>query len=252
MKKIYLIAAVIALAAGVATYFFANELKTSKIVTGVDEATVLIAIDDIDKDTILTKEMFQETKLPMNAVSYGTVCNINDVIGFMATDKIYAGEQLMVRKIAMIGNENAKGRLSYELSNGMYAYTITLDPANTLGYFVKEGDKVNFYNIASPSVAPVLENVPVLKIGDYTANKQQEAGVEITTYTVITVALSKEQIPKFLQIQDSYRIVLVSYEEGHNLSDDIENAAPPSDQKPEPQTNYGMGEITTAPPTTEQ
>lgn len=252
MKKIYLIAAVIALAAGVATYFFANELKTSKIVTGVDEATVLIAIDDIDKDTILTKEMFQETKLPMNAVSYGTVCNINDVIGFMATDKIYAGEQLMVRKIAMIGNENAKGRLSYELSNGMYAYTITLDPANTLGYFVKEGDKVNFYNIASPSAAPVLENVPVLKIGDYTANKQQEAGVEITTYTVITVALSKEQIPKFLQIQDSYRIVLVSYEEGHNLSDDIENAAPPSDQKPEPQTNYGMGEITTSPPTTEQ
>ena len=33
MKKIYLIAAVIALAAGLATYFFASELKESKVVT---------------------------------------------------------------------------------------------------------------------------------------------------------------------------------------------------------------------------
>ena len=48
MKKIYLIAVVIALAAGLATYFFANELKTSKIVTGVDEATVLNALQDIE------------------------------------------------------------------------------------------------------------------------------------------------------------------------------------------------------------
>ena len=54
MKKIYLIAAVIALVAGFATYFFAMELKTSKIVTGVDKATVLVAIQDIKEDTILT------------------------------------------------------------------------------------------------------------------------------------------------------------------------------------------------------
>lgn len=252
MKKIYLIAAVIALVAGFATYFFANELKTSKLVTGVNEATVLVAIDDIDKDTILTKEMFQPVKLPETAVSFGTVCDINEIIGFMATEKILAGEQLMARKIAMIGNEKAKGRLSYELSNGMYAYTISVDAANTLGYFIKEGDKLNFYNTAVPSATPALENVAVLKIGDYTANKQQEAGVEITTYALITVALSKEQISKFIEIQDSYRIVLVSYEEGHSLADDIDNAAPPAEQKPEPQTNYGMGEVTTSPPEAEK
>ena len=50
MKKIYLIAVVIALAAGVATYFFASELKASKIVTGVDEASVLIALEDIEAE----------------------------------------------------------------------------------------------------------------------------------------------------------------------------------------------------------
>ncbi len=258
MKKIYLIAAVIALAAGVATYFFANELKTSKIVTGVDEATVLIAIDDIDKDTVLTKEMFQETKLPMNAVSYGTVCNINDIIGYMATDKIYSGEQLIVRKIALVGDEKADGRLSYRLKKGMYAYTISVAIENGVGYFIKENDMVNIYNDVTPSAEPVLSNVPVIKISDYASNIQQDAGIEITNYAVVTLGLTKEQIPKMLELESpdgtidtAYRIVLVSYEEGHGLSDDIEKASVPEERNNVPQTNYGMGEITPAPPTTE-
>ena len=88
MKKIYLIAMVIALAAGLATYFFANELKTSKIVTGVNEATVVIALEDIDENTILTADMFQAVKLPQTSVSFGTVADVNDVIGYMTSVKI--------------------------------------------------------------------------------------------------------------------------------------------------------------------
>lgn len=251
MKKIYLIAVVIALVAGFATYFFASELKTSKIVTGVNEAAVLVAIDDIKKDTILTKEMFQTVKLPENAVSFGTVSNINDVIGFMATENIFAGEQLMARKVGAIGREDAKGRLSYQLSNGMYAYSITVDITDAVSYFPKEGDRINIYNEAVPSPEPVLSNVPVLKIGDYPANKQQEGGVEITTYAVVTLALTKEQIPKLMELRGGYTIVLVSYEEGHSLVDDIEKASAPTGQSVEPPTNFGMGEITTSPPTTE-
>lgn len=257
MKKIYLIAAVIALAAGVATYFFASELKTSKIVTGVDEATVLIAVDDIDENTVLTKEMFQEVKLPVTAVSYGTVCNINDVIGYMATDRILAGEQLMVRKIALIGDESSDGRLSYQLANGMYAYTISVAIENGVGYFIKEDDRVNVYSELTQEL--VLENIPVIKIGDYTANKQQDAGAEITTYTVVTLALTKEQIPKLMELENpdgsidaTYRIVLVSYAEGHALADDLAKASIPEERNSVPQTNYGMGEITTSPPATEE
>ncbi len=260
MKKIYLIAAVIALAAGVATYFFANELKTSKIVTGVDEATVLIAVDDIDENTVLTKEMFQEIKLPVTAVSFGTVCNVNDVIGYMATDRILAGEQLMARKIVPIG-ENAGqggGRLSYELANGTYAYTISVGIENGVGFFIKENDVVNVYSDVVPSAEPVLKNVPVLKVGDYAANKQQETGAEITSYTVLTLALTKEQIPKLMEIENTdgsvdttYRVVLVSHVEGHGLADDIVKASVPEERNRVPQTNYGMGEITTSPPAEE-
>lgn len=251
MKKIYLIAVVIALAAGLATYFFANELKTSKIVTGVDEASVLIALEDIDENTILTEDMFQVIKLPVTAVSYGTVSNSKDIIGYMAAGKILKGEQLMAGKLIPVGSDEAKGRLSYELPDGMYAYTVEIGIQNSLGYFIKEGDRINIYNSAVPSAKPVLENIPVLKIGDYTANAQQAAGVEITTYSVMTLGLTQEQISKFLDIEGSYRIALVSYVEAYSLADDIENADIPEDRPAEPQTNYGMGEITTSPPTTQ-
>lgn len=250
MKKIYLIAAVIALVAGFATYFFAMELKTSKIVTGVDEATVLVAIQDIKEDTILTKEMFQEIKLPQTAVSFGTVSDVKDIIGYMATDKILKGEQLMVRKIALVGDERASKRLSYELSNGVYAYTITVEAENSVGFFIKEKDIINIYNRATPAAEPVLSNIKVIRISDYVSNIQEDAGVAITAYSTITLALTKEQISKIMAI-DSLRVALVPYVEGYSLVDDIANASVPEDRNEEPQTNYGMGEITTAPPETE-
>ncbi len=253
MKKIYLIAAVIALAAGVATYFFATELRNSKIVTGVDEATVLIALEDIDKDTILTKEMFQQVNLPETAASFGTVCNIDDVVGFMATENIFKGEQLMARKLTPVGQENAKDRLSYQLPQGLYAYTIYIEEENAVAYFIRENDMINIYNDASPTVEPLLKNVPVLKIGDYNLNDQYEKGTDILSYVSITVGLTKEQIPVLMGVEDPdnnsdkiYRIVLVPYAEGHGLSDDIVNAAVPEIRNPEPATNVGMGEITTA------
>lgn len=263
MKKIYLIAVVIALAAGFATYFFANELKTSKIVTGVDEATVLVAVEDIDKNTVLTKEMFQEVKLPMTAVSYGTVCKANDIVGYVTTEKIYAGEQLMARKIALMGSVESDGRLSYQLENGMYAYTISVNVENGVGYFIKENDRINIYRDVktgpAPSKEPLLQNVPVIKIGDYPANIQQDAGSEITTYMVITLALTKDQIPLMLEVENAdgeidteYRIVLVSHAEGHGIADDIANVSIPEEKNKVPQTNYGMGEITTAPPDAEE
>lgn len=250
MKKIYLIAVVIALAAGLATYFFANELKTSKIVTGVDEATVLIALQDIDENTILTEDMFQTVKLPVTAVSHGTVSKVKDVIGYMAGVKILKGEQLMAGKLISVGKEDAKGNLAYRLENGKYAYTISVEIENGIAFFIKENDCINIYDKASPSIEPALKNVPVIRLSDYSANIQQDNGTEITNYAVITLSLTKDQIPKLMAVSNP-RVVLVSHVESHSLADDIAAAGVPEDQPKEPQTNYGMGEITTAPPETE-
>lgn len=259
MKKIYLIAVVIALAAGVATYFFANELRTSSIVTGVNDASVVVAIEDIEKDTILTEDMFQVIKLPVTAVSFGTVSNTKDIIGYMTTEKIYAGEQLMARKITTVGDGEPKNRLSYELTNGMYGYSIVVSNENAVSCFLKEYDYINIYKEdITPSAEPILKNVQVIRISDYTSNVQQEAGVEITSYSIITLALTKEQIPVLMGLvytgssgSDYFRIVLVSHAESHGIADEIANVSVPEDRNKVPQTNYGMGEIAPAPPTTQ-
>ncbi len=257
MKKIYLIAMVIALAAGLATYFFANELKTSKIVTGVNEATVVIALEDIDENTILTADMFQTVKLPQTAVSFGTVADVNDVIGYMTSVKILRGEQLMTGKLVPVGTDKAKDRLSYELADGKYAYSVCVAIENAVSYFIKENDRINIYDQMSPD-KPLLEKVRVLKISDYPSNLQQDTGIEITNFAVITLELDKKQITKMMTVDTpdandgSFRAVLVSYVEAYELADDIAAADVPEDQPEEPQTNYGMGEITTAPPEAQQ
>ena len=256
MKKIYLIAVVIALAAGLATYFFANELKTSKIVTGVDEAVVLIALRDIDENTILTADMFQEVKMPATAVTYGTVSKTTDVIGYMAGVKILKGEQLMAGKLVKVGDNKAEGRLSHKLEKGKYAYSVCVDIENAVSYFIKENDKVNIYDVMSPG-KPLLENVRVIQISDYPAKLSQDTGMEITSFTVMTLALSKEEISKMLTVDSPdrtdvrFKAVLVPYVEAYNLADDIADADVPKNQPEEPHINHGMGEITTAAPSAE-
>lgn len=264
MKKIYLIAAVIALAAGLATYFFASELKESKVVTGVDMATVIIAVEDIDENTVLTKEMFTEKTLPASAVPYGSVTDSNDVIGYMTLDNVLAGEILVVRKIGLVGstimgNMLEDSKLSYQLENGYYAYTIMVNCENGVGYFINENDKVNVYDALSPSPEPVVENALVLKVGDYAANLQANAGTPMQTYTVMTLALTKEQIAKIMAVEkpdglvdNTMRVVLVSYIEAYGIDKEIEKITLPEILNVVPQTNYGMGEIVTEPPTTEK
>ena len=69
--------------------------------------------------------------------------------------------------------------------------------------------------------APVLEKITVLTIGDYTANVQQDGGVEIMSYASLTLEVTKEQITKLLTVENGCRIALVSHAESYGLGDDL-------------------------------
>lgn len=226
MKKIYLIAAVVALAAGVATYFFASELKTSKVVTGVEHVTVYVANGDIDENTVLTKELFTEKKVPVDSVISGAVTSTDQIVGFMTTQKIFTGEQLVSQKLVRVGAGELNDRLSYQLQSGKYAYSIYVKEENAVSYFIQEGDRVNIYNdddfandnVYVSSEEPVLKNIEVLRVGEYFS---AESGAEAIAYQVITLSLSKEEIPKLMEMEEPddqgevhYRVVLVSHSEG--------------------------------------
>lgn len=252
MKKIYLIAAVVALAAGVATYFFANELKTSKVVTGVDHATVLIANADIDVNTILTKDMFTETKVPVDSVISGAVTKAEQVEGYMTTQKIFSGEQLMSQKLVLVGAGESNDKLSYQLENGMYAYSIYVKEENAVSYYIQKGDRINIYNDALPSVEPVFKNIEVIRVGEYFTGESEEVSA---AYAVLTLALTKEQIPKMMELEDPdqnsdvmFRIVLVPHSEGLGLGVEEETDTQKNESTSQPENEEEETLLTPAEP----
>ncbi len=252
MKKIYLIAAVVALAAGVATYFFANELKTSKTVTGVEHVAVFVANADINENTVLTKDMFTEKKVPVDSVISGAVTKAEQIDGYMTTQKIFAGEQLVSQKLAHVGAGEPNDRLSYELQNGTYAYSILVGKENAVSYFLREGDRVNVYADLEgqpPSTAPVLENIEVIRVGEYITAEGVE---ESAAYEIVTLVLTKEQIPKMMELEapdamgtpQNFRIVLVPHSEGLGIGTE---EAPSEENTTPPQTENAADETPTTP-----
>lgn len=268
MRKIYLFAVIFALIAGVATYFFVNSLQHNSAVTGVQEADVLIAVEDIAENTIVTSDMFQVIRMPVSSITYGTLVNAQEVNGYMATEKIRKGEQVLASKLTDLREgdtnleSNGEYRLSYHLGEGKYAYTIAVGETNTVALFLRAGDYINIYDrTADDASNPILRNIRVLEIGTYSDYKMVKTGIETTTYTLVTLSVTEKQIETLVKIWDvdgNARIALVPYAEGASLVTtttepvtDEEGNVIPEDSLKEPQTNVGMGEITTAAPTTE-
>lgn len=259
MKKIYLFAVIFALITGFATYFFVDGLKHNSAITGEEEADVLIALQDINEDTVVTADMFDVRRLPVSSITYGAVADVNDIEGFVATNKIFKGEQVLAAKLTLIDKEvdgleyNGEYRLSYHLENGAYAYTISVSDINNIGNFIREGDYINLYIKDPVQTDPILKNLKVLKIGTYSDNKLSEAGTETVTSSLITVILDNAQLKKVMTIsEDTLRVALVPYVEGAKITTLPEKTTVNEygevvtvKRKKEPKTNYGMGEVQT-------
>lgn len=271
MKKIYLFAVIFAIAAGFATYFFVNGLQHNSAVTGVEEANVVIALKDIDADTVVKPEMFTTIRLPVTSITYGALVDAADVYGYVATEKIFRGEQVLAARLTDVGlrnggaEYNGEYRLSYHLQEGTYAYTLQIASTDALANFIRKGDYINVYMNDPAEEVPMFRNVEVLAIGTYSDMKMSTAGTETLSYDLITVILTEEQLNKVIMYDNIlngnavFNIALVPYAEGAELTTLPEKTVTKSNgdtktvpSAEEPQTNRGRGEIVTEPPTTEK
>ena len=281
MKKIYLFAIIFALLAGFSTWFFVNSLKHNSAITGIEENQVLIALQDIEKDTVLTPDMFKEVTVPRSGITYGTLVNAYDVNGYVAAQRISKGEQVLASKIVLYGEEGngldytGEYRLSYNLGEGKYAYTISVESTDTVARFIRRGDYVNIYvngavhaahgdNSNTTGYGPFLQNIKVLEIGTYSDRVASETGTVTIEYDLLTLELTGEQVEDIIQYNNSalagdvgFNVVLVPYVEGAEITtlpepttvnENGETVTVP--RVAEPATNYGMGEIMTDPPVT--
>lgn len=225
MKRIYLIATVIAIIAGFATYLFANELKKNSTIKDVEKSQVVIAAVDIKENTILTEAMFIVRDVPVTAVAPGSVNKISDVVGKMAVAPMYSGEQVLAKRIALIADSDMAARLSYRVEPGKYAYTISMDYNSTIGGFAREGDYLDIYRNSGGELSLLLEKVKIVKISSYASNTPAPDGtsVEIKNYTDITVFLTRNDIMKLGDPTKaaSLKMALVAYSDAVDISDDL-------------------------------
>lgn len=228
MKRVYLFATIFAIVAGLATYLFATEIKKNSSIKDVDKATVVVAINEIPANTILTADMLQVVKLPVTSVTGGTVANVEDVIGMMTRQSIAQGEQLLLSRLAVVGHEStdSRKRLSYNLEKGRYAYCISVDNLQGICGFLKEGDCVDIYYISPETdnkTTLLLSNVKILRLSNYTANLAQQAGAEITSYSELVLDVNRDQLLTISDAQRSstLRFALVPYVVSEGIADDV-------------------------------
>ncbi|NLX92400.1 MAG: Flp pilus assembly protein CpaB [Clostridiales bacterium] len=228
MKKVYLIATFVAIIAGISTYLFASQIQKSTKIKDAPTSSVVVAVQPIKENTILTAEMFEVKLFTTVAVVPGSAAKMEDVVGKMNRYPIAAGEQVLVNKIISVGEKNVNVALSYELLPREYAYTITVDSVQGVAGFITRGDYVDVLFTSNDEQGNykteiILQDVYVLRLANNAANKIADApnGQPITAYVEVTFKLSEEQIIKFSNYlaQGPVRLVLKPITTGENVTD---------------------------------
>lgn len=223
MKKVYLIAVIFALLAGFATYMFAKQLDEKTTIKDADTVTVIVAAQDIPKNTKITQEMLNNQENPYFAaktiVSDYTAPNYitdaSELLDCVTVDAIYANEQINKNRFQ---EEDGKDvALSFKLEDGMVAYSFKAKEVKGVDGYISEGDTVDIVvyevdeNDKEKNKAKVAyEDLKVIKVSTNTDNASSSAsGSKITEYSTLTVEVSEDDALKLYEIENEYEYKLI-------------------------------------------
>lgn len=187
MKKIYLIATIVAITMAITVYMFINEITNNSMKAAQDVVGVVVANDVIEKDTVITEEMISLSYLPKPGLAEGYITNVAEVVGKTAACKIGRGEQVLLHKALTLGSMD-NDSLNQKIGKGNRAFTLSVDETSGLAGNLEPGDRVDI--IASHTKDNVsttymcIENVNILSVGNVPGFGEETKG-----YTNITVEL---------------------------------------------------------------
>ena len=214
MKKVYLIAVIVALIAGFATFLFANEISERSSFTDAKRTTVVTAIADVPQNVTITAEnfatYFAEQDYIDSYVLSGAVTSATDALNSVTRYAIFRGEQLTQNKLITSDSEDAT--LSLTIPEGYVAYPIAASGTNAADGYIAVGDKVDIYVYQGMTTTIPMSNLEVFKVSNNTANKTAEANnSEITDYSTLTFIVTEAQAQQLFEIENGgsrYKLVL--------------------------------------------
>ncbi|MEX1308051.1 MAG: Flp pilus assembly protein CpaB [Eubacteriales bacterium] len=212
MKKVYAIAVVLALVAGLAVFYFASSMKQTDKSSEVKKKDAVVAVINLPANTVITVDMVEVKKLPVEAVNALTYTKLEDVIGTVTKYPISTAEQVMSTKVTSGGEDAA--RLAYSLKEGQRAITISVASTSGVAGNVYAGDYVDVMAMMMVPVVSrnaageqettvvtastfVLQKMKVLSVGMNTGSGQKTS----RDYTMVTLAGTPDQI---LQLYYAY------------------------------------------------
>ena len=219
MKKVYLIAVVFALLAGLATYMFATQIDKKTTYKDAETVKVVVALQDIPKNTMITEDMFAEdagyfaTKnFVVDAATPEYIDSFDKIKDKVSIVDIYANEQLSAHKF--VGTEDESVGLSYKLTPGKVAYSFSASTTNGVDGYICAGDVVDIITYENvddkPTTKVAYKGLNVIRISSASANAGAETSdAKITEYSTITVEVTEAQALQLYNIENSKTFKLV-------------------------------------------
>lgn len=194
MKKIYLIATIVAIITGIAVFLFATELQNgNKEKEQLNMVSVVVAAIDINENSTFKAEMLTTAMFPEENVPKTAITDLSSLVGKISKLPISKGEQLLSNKVLIIGDEE-NNELSERVQSGYRAFTISVDEVTGIAGYLRVGDKIDI--IITKQIDEVsttqycLQNINIIAVGSASQNVGNTGAV--TTYTNITLEISAE------------------------------------------------------------
>lgn len=208
MKKLVIIALVLAIATGFGSYRYLTKIENTH---AYPTKNVVVAKIRIPEHIVITAEMVQIKSLAEDAVNSLSESSLDSVIGKVSENTIEADEQILTTKLITQGGKDSE--LSYELPTGCRALTIATDGVSGVAGQIKIGDHVDIMAVLPETGASgkivksseyIAQNLKVIAVGLYDGTGASNS--------LVTVSVPATDLPVlyYKLSQGTYRLVLRS------------------------------------------
>lgn len=236
MKRVYLVALIVALMVGGATFFFAKGLMEKTSIENAPTTKVIVAIADVPGGTTITADMegtvFIEKQVLAQDAIPDAVMNLGDIMGQIVAQDLYAGEQVSFKRFSQRGSDETA--LSFSLLEGEVAYSIAAEADRGVDGYIKPGDTIDILvaegveqdgkeEITNATI--LFKDLKVLKVATYadTIDAKADAATEgeVKQYTSVTIKTTEEQAMELYlmerKVEDGFKFILNSRVEAEKV-----------------------------------
>ena len=193
-KSVFIVGFLAVALAAVASVALYNYLKgqEAKVNQAVSTTNVMVASDDIAAGSTIITTQVKTVSWPSTTLPAGTFSNSSDVVGRVALNSFAKGEPIIESKL--VPKEGQTGILTYKIPEGHRAMTVGVDQVSGVAGFITPGNRVDVVlttnqlpNLQQPVSRIVLQDVPVLAIGQIVQQEQKEGKPQIVPTVTMDV-----------------------------------------------------------------